>query len=108
MGFLVMSYTNVIDKIVGLPHSRTVHCADCGASQIFPVLQVHGKCSQCNSSMRLRGHGAIGTEIEDVVDAVLEWMGDAHTLQVVLDYQKEIVREVRKQESLEMNEDCSA
>jgi hypothetical protein len=70
-----MSYSNVIDDIVELPHTRAWMCDACGSENKAYVLDVYAACGKCERKAKMRGYAAIGGEVEDVVDAVLAWMG---------------------------------
>ena len=70
-----MTYPKTIEEINNLPHYREFTCNNCGHTQKVYVLVIHGKCEQCAVEYKFRGIGPIGSEIEDVIDAVLEWLG---------------------------------
>ena len=36
---------------------------------------IQDKCQKCGQEGKLRGYGSIGTETEDIIDAVLDWLG---------------------------------
>lgn len=70
-----MSYTQTIEDIQDLPHYREYTCHNCGHKQNAFVLLIQRECEQCGTRSKLRRYASVGTEIEDVVDAVLEWLG---------------------------------
>jgi len=70
-----MPYSNIIEEIQKLPHYREYTCSKCGTKQKIFVLFIHGECSNCGTKYKFRGIAPIGSEIEDVIDAVLEWEG---------------------------------
>ena len=72
---MTMSYPKTIEEIKNLPHYREFTCKNCGHTQKVYVLVIHGKCEKCGVEYKFRGIGPIGSEIEDVIDAVLEWLG---------------------------------
>ncbi len=76
-----MSYSKIIDEIQGLPHYHEYTCTKCGHKQTVYILVIHGKCEQCDTEYKFRGIEPIGSEIEDVIDAVLEWMGQGKELE---------------------------
>jgi hypothetical protein len=45
--------------------------------------------------MKCRAFGGIGTEIQDVIDAVLAWAGEGEELQAVLERHKQIMADPR-------------
>ena len=100
-----MSYSDIIQRIENLEHFRQVKCPACKEKQRFYILDIHGSCSTCGTKLKLRGLGSIGTEIEDVIDAVLEWMGEGKTLEVSLNRQRQIIEEVKRQIELERLEE---
>jgi DNA-directed RNA polymerase subunit RPC12/RpoP len=85
-----MSYTDVIREIEGLQHYRNYRCATCGYAQDAYALNIQSTCQNCGSRHKLRGHGAIGTEIEDVIDAVLEWIGKGNEFDLAMSRKKEL------------------
>lgn len=70
-----MSYSKIIEEIQRLPHYREFTCTKCRHKQKVYILLIHGKCEQCGTEYKFRGIEPIGSEIEDVVDAVLDWLG---------------------------------
>lgn len=79
-----MSYTHVIQEIEGLPHYRTYQCRSCGNEQNTYTLTIHTTCQNCGTQYKLRGYGAIGCELEDVIDAVLEWIGQGNEFKLAM------------------------
>jgi hypothetical protein len=39
------------------------------------ALEIYANCPKCGLQHKTRAFGGIGTEVEDVVDAVFEWAG---------------------------------
>jgi len=70
-----MSYSKIIDDIQKLPHYREYICPKCGHKQKVYTLVIHGKCEQCETRYKFRAIAPIGSEVEDVIDAVLDWIG---------------------------------
>lgn len=62
----------VMNEIKKLPNYREVKC--CNKTHKLPITKIHFKCPICRKRRKLRGFGAIGTEIEDVVDTVKEYL----------------------------------
>jgi ribosomal protein L37E len=75
-----MSYTDVVDAIAHLPHYREVECRRCGHKQQEYILVIQTQCANCGTATKLRRYAALGSEIEDVIDAALEWLGDGDDL----------------------------
>jgi ribosomal protein S27E len=72
---LTMSYSELIEDIQNLPRYREVTCHECSHQQKVHTLVIQLQCNNCGTTLKLRGYAAIGSEIEDVVDAVLAWLG---------------------------------
>jgi len=79
-----MTY-DTIQEIKNLPHFRDLKCPQCGTNTRVHALQIYAHCPQCGTKYKYRGYGAIGAEIQDVVDAVLEWAGEGETFDAVLE-----------------------
>ncbi len=87
---IIMSYPQIIEEINSLPHYREFTCKNCGLKQKVYILVIQGKCEQCGIIYKYRGFGSIGTEIEDVIDAVLEWLGTGSELEDAMNRKKAI------------------
>lgn len=70
-----MSYAEIIEQIENLPHYREYVCSRCGYKQQVYVLTVHSHCKRCDTPVKLRCYAAT-PELEDVIDAVLKWLGE--------------------------------
>jgi hypothetical protein len=64
-----------IDAIQNLPPFRTFACRKCGAAIRVHALETYANCPKCGLQHKTRAFGGIGTEVQDVIDAVLEWAG---------------------------------
>lgn len=62
-----------IDAIQKLPAFRTFACQTCGASIRVQALEIYANCQKCGLQHKTRAFGGVGTEVEDVIDAVLDW-----------------------------------
>lgn len=84
-----MPYTDLIDEIENLPHYREYTCKVCGARQKVFILTFQTACTQCGAiswqRSRTKRH-----EIEDLIDAVLEWIGSDEILALALQRKREI------------------
>jgi hypothetical protein len=96
-----MHYSDFIAELKTLKHYRTVVCSNCKRPGEYHILDIHGNCQYCGISFKLRGLSTLGTEIEDAIDAVLEWMGEGNNLNVVLSRQKSIQEELKRQHELD-------
>jgi len=85
-----MSLGNVIDEIQRLEHFRILTCSGCQSSLRYHTLQIYVHCLKCGTEHKVRGFGARGTEIQDVIDAVLDWAGDGENFESVLKRHSEI------------------
>ena len=85
----------VIAEIESLEHFRFVDCSSCGEQVRIHVLQIHVDCPNCGAEMKCRAFGGIGTEIQDVIDAVLAWAGEGEEFQAVLARRQQILSDPR-------------
>jgi hypothetical protein len=79
-----MNLSELIKEIQGLEHFRTSACVSCGEPVRYHTLQIYAECLHCSTKTRVRAFGGIGTEIQDIVDAVLEWAGKDDELDAVI------------------------
>jgi hypothetical protein len=91
-----MSLNNIIDEIAKLPHFQSYQCSICGYTVQYHVLQINAVCPGCGLESKVRGHGSIGTEIQDIIDAVLEWAGEGEQLEAVMARHQSIVSDKRE------------
>jgi transcription elongation factor Elf1 len=87
-----MSFANLIDMINKLAHERKFICPKCGRRSVVSILSIYADCPQCSTRLKLRGYGAIGDEVEDVVDAVLAWMGSGAMMDAAMKRKEELDR----------------
>lgn len=66
---------DIIEEINKLPHYRVYKCHNCGHEQKAYILDIYGICEVCGRKSKLRGFSSIGAETEDVIEAVLHWIG---------------------------------
>ena len=85
-----MSLGNVIDEIMNLNHFRAFDCPKCGGKIRHHALQIYADCPSCHAHYKTRSFAGVGTEIQDVIDAVLEWAGEGEGFDMVLKRQREI------------------
>lgn len=90
-----MSYIDTIKSIQNLPHYREIICKKCGHTQKEYILTIQSDCENCGFRRKIRGYAGIGSEIEDVIDVVLDWIGtedefkDAMKRKRIFDLEKE-------------------
>ena len=63
--------TDLIEAIKALPHRREVR--HCGRTFLASPFDIYANCPQCGEAVKLRAFSGC-PEIEDIFDAVLEWM----------------------------------
>lgn len=83
-----MSYTCVIEDIENLPRFREFMCPVCGHAQKTYVLLIQTQCENCRERLKLRGLASIGSEIEDVIDTVLVWLGEREEFDLALKWKQ--------------------
>ena len=64
---------DLIEAIQSFPSEREV--VHCGETFAVPPFDIYADCPICGTRIKVRSLGAT-TELEDVFDAVLEWMSD--------------------------------
>jgi hypothetical protein len=99
------TFADVIDEIEQLPHFRGWACPACGHRQRTYILEIQTRCEQCDSYVKLRSYEPIGSEIEDVIDTVLLWLGREDALEAGLDRIHEIYHIDQREMLLEESED---
>ncbi len=60
-------------------------------------MELYAKCPKCGTNHKCRGFGAAGTEIQDVIDAVLAWAGSGDAWEAVVRRHAEILHEDEKE-----------
>lgn len=80
----------LIDAVREFPTSRTVeHCGETYATSPFDI---YARCPRCGGMVKVRSFSGV-PEIEDVLDAVFEWMLDPNAEAISIDRMKAIKRE---------------
>ena len=74
----------LIDEIQALPHFRTFQCTRCKHIIRVHTLQIRADCENCGLRHKCRGFGGIGTELQDIIDAVIEWAGEGEAFEAVM------------------------
>lgn len=80
---------DLIEAIKALPHGRDV--THCGSTFRVSPFDIYATCPHCGQRMKLRSFAA-ATELEDVFDAVFEWMLHADGAELARRRQ-EVIRE---------------
>lgn len=81
---------DIIEEIEKLPHYRKYTCHNCGHEQEVYILDIIEVCGNCGSKSKLRGFTPVGSETEDVIDAVLHWIGSDKEFNLAMKRKKEI------------------
>ena len=63
----------LVDAIKAFPVRRAIE--HCGTTFSVSPFDIYAHCPTCGARIKVRSFGAT-TELEDVFDAVFEWMGD--------------------------------
>jgi len=85
-----MHLGKVIEEIQALEHFHTLACSECDTSIRYHTLQIYAVCPKCGGQHKVRSFGGVGTEIQDVIDAVLEWAGTGENFEAVLNRHTDI------------------
>ena len=72
--------SDLVEAIRSLPGERIVE--HCGAQWSISPFDIYAKCPQCGASIKVRSFSGCA-EIEDVFDAVFEWMNHAGAEELV-------------------------
>jgi DNA-directed RNA polymerase subunit RPC12/RpoP len=87
----------LIEEIKNLPHYREYICRSCGHKQKAYILSIEGRCENCNKNITLRGFASTGTETEDIIDTVLEWIGNGKVFELAMERKTEIDRYIEEE-----------
>jgi hypothetical protein len=79
--------TGLVDALRSFPAHREVE--HCGARFRVSSLDLYADCPECGTPLKLRAFSA-GEELEDVIDAVLEWMLDPEAKKAAMQRQAAI------------------
>lgn len=85
--------SDVIGEIQQLPHFHTLKCDGCSTEIRVHALQIYAECPRCSRRHKCRSFGAVGTEIQDVIDAVLAWSGRGEEFDAVMKRREQILSE---------------
>jgi hypothetical protein len=78
----------LFNEIRRLPHWRSFSCS-CGGRVHVHALQIYAKCSSCGTSIKCRCFG--GWEVQDLIDAVLQWAGEGQSFDAFMLRRQEIL-----------------
>jgi len=78
---------SLIQQIKSFPLSRGVE--HCGSVFYASPFKIYATCPQCRTEIKVRSFSAV-TEVEDVFDAVFEWMNQPGAWHYVQERQEEI------------------
>ena len=71
--------SDLIEQIKRLPAKRLIE--HCGSAFEVSRFDIYARCPACDAEVKVRAFSGV-TEIEDVFDAVLEWMLDPSNREV--------------------------
>ena len=80
---------NLLEEIKSFPQKRVVE--HCGKTFFVSSFDIYATCPQCMTNIKVRSFSA-ETEIEDVFDAVFEWVSHAGALTLMQERQR-IIKE---------------
>lgn len=83
-----MELNRIMEEIEALPRTKPFSC--CGQTTEVCTLDIYAQCPVCKKKSKLRGYGPIGTEIQDMIDAVLKWLGSGKEFEMVMRRKREI------------------
>jgi hypothetical protein len=75
----------LLDAVRNLPLARAVD--HCGEKWVVSPFDIYARCPQCGAQIKLRSFSA-AAEIEDIFDAVFEWLQRPGALDLVRRRQK--------------------
>ncbi|MBI3823279.1 MAG: hypothetical protein HY289_11470 [Planctomycetes bacterium] len=79
--------SDLVDAIRSFPSERVVE--HCGTRWSVSPFDIYATCPKCRAEVKLRAFSGCA-EIEDVFDAVFEWMNQPKTEQLIRDRQRAI------------------
>jgi hypothetical protein len=80
----------LMDAIRSLPAERVVE--HCGQSFRTSPFAIYGKCPACGTEIKVRSFSSV-SEVEDVFDAVFEWMSSPAAARIAEQRRREIEAE---------------
>lgn len=85
--------SDIIEAIRSLPLEREVE--HCGARMLVSPFDFYTTCPRCGAEVKLRSFSGV-IEIEDVFDAVLEWISQPGAAQIVRRRQEILAKEIEE------------
>ena len=83
--------SSIISEIEQLPHFRSFECGGCSSELRVHALQIYADCPKCARHHKCRSFAAVGSEIQDVIDAVLAWSGRGEEFDAVMKRRDQIL-----------------
>jgi predicted nucleic acid-binding Zn-ribbon protein len=80
----------LLDAIRSLPVKREVE--HCGQRFVVPPFDIYATCPKCGCQLKIRSFSG-ATEVEDVFDAVFEWMNQPGAAELVRKRQEDIEKD---------------
>lgn len=80
-----MNLIDLAKEIEDFPHFREFCCSSCGKTVRQHSLEIYAICDNCKTEPKTRAFGSIGTELEDIFDAILHWLAEDENAQNILE-----------------------
>ena len=93
-------YLDLVREIHKLPRRRETTCLDCKTSFSYLTLDTYVKCPDCGRQTKTRSFGGYN-EPQDVIEAVLAWLGDGPTFDELMQRRNEFFDRELLDESLD-------
>src|SRR5262245_3882090 len=85
---------SLIESLKSFPVERQVQ--HCGASFAVSPFDIYAECPRCGTRLKVRAYSGV-TEIEEVFDAVFEWMNQPGADELVRRRQQEIAADTEEE-----------
>ena len=93
------------EKIRNLEHFDKIKCLNCEEEVIYHILQFYAVCPNCDLEVKVRIPGMEkDCEVLEIIDTVLEWMGNGEELNAVLRRQRDIQKDIELDKEIENEE----
>jgi hypothetical protein len=83
--------SSIVSEIKRLPHFCSLQCQGCSTEMRVHALQIYAECPKCGRRHKCRALAASGSEIQDVIDAVLGWAGSGEEFDAVMKRRDQII-----------------
>lgn len=97
-------FGKIFQEVEQWEHFQTINCPKCDKTIRYHCLEIYAICPKCKTEQKVRAFGAVGTEIQDVIDAVLKWSGTGTQFDAVLKRHSIIQEDIEKKEGFKDDE----